>query len=294
MTLSTFIAVFLLALVPTRSGAGDGPVIGVLDIPQCNEKAGRGIRALFARSGNQWVPLSSAKVGSRFISPKMKWEFSVEGKGLGSVESVDPGFSTENPWTYPRDRVLQVVESGSLPRIKNSNQRFHGWCSTPEGQPILAISNGSITDSSKWVPCGLSVDEKRRLFGLFKRAAGRALLCPHGDESPTPFNYSTEHLEVVECFQDKQGRKLVTLRLKAPDATASCDGPSDLAWDQHTFLLTENPLYLGPGLDFVGAVAPQGGRQSDVLFWHSGYNEDGYVLFSGNLKHKVVYLWGYH
>lgn len=294
MALSKIRFLIFMTLLSTRGFAGDGPLIGVLEAPQCNEKAGKGIRALFVKEGRKWTSLGHEDAGRRFIAPRMKWEFSHEGKRLGSIESTDPGFSTEYAWTYPRDRILQVAGSGSLPSIKNSNQRFHGWCSTPDDRPIIAISNGGITDSSKWIPCWISIAEKRRLFGPFKREAGRAFLCPQGDESPTPFTYSLDHIQVVECFRDKQGRKLVTLRLNAPVGFSCCDGPSDSAWEQHTFLLAKSPLFLGSGLDFVGAVSPGSGGQSDLLFWHSGYNEDGYVLFSGDLNQRVEYVWGYH
>ena len=33
---------------------------------------------------------------------------------------------------------------------------------------------------------------------------------------------------------------------------------------------------------------------SEVLFWFSGYNNDGYVLFTDNLKHRVEFTWHYH
>jgi hypothetical protein len=48
------------------------------------------------------------------------------------------------------------------------------------------------------------------------------------------------------------------------------------------------------GLELVGAGDFDGDGQSELLFWQSGYNEDGYLLFSSGLKQKAKYLWGYH
>jgi hypothetical protein len=34
--------------------------------------------------------------------------------------------------------------------------------------------------------------------------------------------------------------------------------------------------------------------QSELLFWYSGYNHDGYALFDSSLARRVDYLWSYH
>jgi len=34
--------------------------------------------------------------------------------------------------------------------------------------------------------------------------------------------------------------------------------------------------------------------KSEVLFWSSGYNEDGYVLYYDDFRKKVPFKWHYH
>ena len=294
MTRLIFSFLMVLAFVPSELEAGSPSVLGVLESPQCNEKDGVRVRALFAKSEGKWVSLSTEVAGRSFLRTKMEWAVIYEGKKLGSLETNDPGFSTEYPWTYPRDRVLNPTPGQSLPAIKNVDQRFHGWCSTPADRPLIVISNGLVVDPSKWAPSTLSVKEKERLFGAFKKTAGRAFVCPNNAEVPVSFRYTMKHVEFFNCLKDKNGRQLATMRLRPVNESETCDGPLETAWDQHTFLLSGGVTYLGVGLELVGAGDFDGDGQSELLFWHSGYNEDGYLLFSSGLKHKAKYLWGYH
>lgn len=283
-----------LALVPSRLVGGNPSVLGVLETPQCKEEGGVHVRALFAKSGKKWISLNNDETGRKFITSKMEWSVIYDGKKLSSLETTDPGFSTEYPWTYPRDRVLNPISGHPLPAIKNEGQRFHGWCSTPQDRPLIVLSNGSAADPSKWTPATLSLKDKERLFAAFTKVAGPALICPKDPEAPVPFKYTIENIEVLGCLKDKGGRQLVTLRLQPVKESETCDGPLDSAWDQHTFLLLGGVKYLGIGLEFVGAGDFDGDGQSELLFWHSGYNEDGYLLFSNSFKQKVKYFWGYH
>ncbi|MBK8794809.1 MAG: hypothetical protein IPN59_17200 [Holophaga sp.] len=287
-------ALLLLALVSSRLGAGSASVLGVLETPQCNEKGGVRVRALFANSGKEWVSLNNEKAGGSFLADRMEWAVYFEGKKLGSFETTDPGFSTEYPWTYPRDRILNPIPGQPLPAIKNEGQRFQGWCSTPVDRPLIVVFNGSAIDPSQWTPSILSRKDKERLFCAFKKAAGHALVCPKNSEAPVPFNYTLKNMEVLACLKDKKDRQLVTLRLRPAKESDTCDGPIEIAWDQHTFMLSKRATYLGAGLELVGTGDFDGDGQSELLFWHSRYNENGYLLFSSNSIEKAKYLWGYH
>ncbi|WP_243288486.1 hypothetical protein [Geothrix terrae] len=283
-----------LTLVPFRLVAGNPSVLGVLETPQCKEQSGIRVRALFAKSGKNWISLDNDQAGRRFLITKMEWIVIYEGKKLGSIETTDPGFSTEYPWTYSRDRVLNPISSHSFSSVKNKGKRFHGWCSIPEDRPLIVLSEGSAIDPSKWTRSTLSMKNKERLFGVFKKVAGRAFFCPKDPETSVPFQYTLKSIEVLDCLKDKDGRQLVTLRLRPIKESETCDGPPDTAWDQHTFLLSEGATYLGAGLELVGSGDFDGDGQSELLFWHSGYNEDGYLLFSSGLIQKAKYFWGYH
>lgn len=284
----------LLTMASRGMVAGDRPVIGVLETPQCNEKAGISIRALFARSETKWISLDTEAAGRSFLSSRMEWTIVNQGKALGAVASIDPGFRTDYSWTYSRDRFLNPAPGQSLPHLPNEGDRFHGWCSTPIDRPLIVISHGSALDSSKWVSFTLNPEAKEHLFPAFKKVVGRALFCPNGSEKAVAYRYTLRNMEVLDCFKDRNNRLLVTLRLKPPKESDTCDGILDSAWDQHTFLLGKNSKYVGIGLVLVGAGDFSDAGRTELLFWHSGYDQDGYVLFSDQLNRIAEYMWGYH
>jgi hypothetical protein len=88
------------------------------------------------------------------------------------------------------------------------------------------------------------------------------------------------------------GRVLVGVRIRP--SLNECDGPPDDAWKVHSFLKGTETIYLGVGLSPVDAGDFDGDGRSEVLFWHSEYNEDGYVMFYDDFRSRIQYSWNYH
>ncbi len=69
-----------------------------------------------------------------------------------------------------------------------------------------------------------------------------------------------------------------------------CDGPSEPAWWPNCFIVpadAHHPAFLGEGLWLVDAGDYDGDGRSEVIFWFSGYNRDGYVLFTDDWTNRV-------
>jgi hypothetical protein len=64
----------------------------------------------------------------------------------------------------------------------------------------------------------------------------------------------------------------------------------------HTFVVTStNVGYIGQGLELVDAGDYDMDGHSELLFWSSAYNRDGYVLFPSNLAATpTTFQWNYH
>jgi hypothetical protein len=136
---------------------------------------------------------------------------------------------------------------------------------------------------------------RRRLFPAFKAKAGRVARCPSDPESPVDFDYSVKDLEVLTGYVDARGRQLVAVGLAAK--LNGCDGPTEPAWWANWFLVRrkgEAPALIGDGLWLVDAGDYDHDGRSEVLFWFSGYNRDGYVLYADDFGTRVEYLWNYH
>ena len=52
--------------------------------------------------------------------------------------------------------------------------------------------------------------------------------------------------------------------------------------------------FLGDALAFIAATDPDAANGQVYLFWYSGYNRDGYVLFDATFREPVRFLWRYH
>jgi len=51
--------------------------------------------------------------------------------------------------------------------------------------------------------------------------------------------------------------------------------------------------FLGREMRLVDAGDFDADGQSDLLFWHSGYNENGYVLLYDDPRCEAEYTWSY-
>ena len=295
MTKILTIISLLISLASIQASASNLPiVIGVLEKPQCIDKAGTIIRALFSKNNQGWVSLDTESVFQQYITKSMTWIIAFDGKDEGEIKTIDPGFSTEYPWTFPRDRVLDLSKGQQIPNYPNKLQRFSGWCWAPPIRPVIVVSGGGVFDPDIWKPYKASVEEFDLVFNAFKAKVGSVNICPNLSEKGIPFNYTVKDTEILGGYKDKAGRKLISLRFKPLKETDYCGEVVEPEWESHWFLLSDNVSYIGTGLELVDAGDYDNDGQSEIVFWYSGYNRDGYILIYDNFSRKAEYLWGYH
>jgi hypothetical protein len=276
-------------------GASDGVnevIVGALEEPQCREEMGRAIRALFLRAGDGWVPLSSAESARDVRLDRVDWTVAFEGQNVGSIKSLDPGFQAEFAWTFPRDRLLTVAPGKKPPAMANPDARFAGWCSTPKQRPLAVVSSPNFRDPEAWKPFSPPPGLKATLFPPFKAQAGVAFVCPPGGPNPVEMPYGPDDLVLGPSYQDRGGRKLVSVGLEP--RRNSCEAPNEPAWAQHLFLLGDSVRYVGANLSLVGAGDYDADGHSELLFWYNGYDNDGYTLFFDDFTKHAEYHWIYH
>lgn len=267
-------------------------LVGVLENPQCKPKPTRAVRVMFARTGTGWTPLTGESENAAAPFPT-SWTVALDGRSVGTISTTDPGWKGQHTWSYPRDRLLDLV--GSAPAAPNRKKRFDGWCEAPADRPLVVVSRPFFTDPAGWKRVGPSDDLRERVFPQFKARAGRQVNCPKDPETSVEFEYSARHLVLLAGYADKQGRRLVAVSLNPK--LNGCDGPTEPAWWPNWYLLPADggqPVFLGEGLELVDAGDYDHDGRSEVIFWYSGYNLDGYVLFADEFASRVEYLWGYH
>jgi len=98
---------------------------------------------------------------------------------------------------------------------------------------------------------------------------------------------------IYKSFRSSSGQELVSIGLDR--GKYGCDGIMDEEWSDHWFLLDgESVRFVGREMELVDVGDYDKDGTPEFLFWHSGYNQDGYVLYSDQFKQKTEYLWKYH
>lgn len=148
--------------------------LGVLEQPQCKQNSGLRVRVLFAKIGDDWLPLADKKSAESFDLSSIIWTAVLNGQRIGSFQTTDPGFHSKYEWTYPRDKFLEVMVGQSFPNVINIENSFSGWCSPPTYRPIVVVSSPNFKDPAQWKPFSPESKYKQQLF--FLRYSPRANL----------------------------------------------------------------------------------------------------------------------
>lgn len=290
--ISLLIFFFATFTVRTASGA-ESILIGVLEQPQCKQESTLVVRVLFAKVGDDWLPLIDNKSAKPFELSNVTWTAAFNGQRIGSFQTTDTGFHSNYEWTYPRDKFLEVVAGQSVPKITNHEKNFSGWCSPPAYSPIVVVSYPNFNDPAEWNSFSPGNNYKQQLFSTFSGIVGEARRCLY---EPTyhsvPYSYTADELVLFKGYKDKFGHKLVSLGLDLE--IINCDGPPESTNKPNWFIVNEQPRHIGNELEMIDAGDYDNDGRSELLFWHGGYNEDGYTLFYDDFKKRVNFYWNYH
>lgn len=290
----SLLILFVATISVQRASANDSIIIGILEQPQCDQKPQLVVRAIFAKVGNGWLPLIDKKTAKSFNLSKVTWTATLHGQKIGTFETTDPGFHSIYEWTYPRDKFLEVADGQSVPKVSNNHKDFAGWCTSPSYRPIVVVSYPNFKDPAKWKPFYPGDKYGELLFSKFSEVVGEAQRCLY---EPTyraiPYKYRADELILSKSYKDRLGHKLVSLGLNVK--TINCDGPIGPTESPNWFILRKGDTrHIGNELEVIDAADYDNDGRSEMLFWHNGYDEDGYSLFYDNFNKRVDFYWKYH
>lgn len=270
-------------VLPERAGA-QSVIVGVLDEIQCETTRTRGVTPLFVRDAGVWM-----RVPDRAVAPRwpVEWTSLFAGRAVGAVRvQAAPRQQPVGRWYLPISGDAPVAPRGT-------ESLYEGWCGQPATRPLIVVAHGQAADPDHWMPV---VEEQKGavadIFSQFERAAGKADRCASVDGDPRPFHYDASHLEAVLAFIDSRGRRALAYRLRP--SLYVCDGPPGSAWSVFWFLQDSTVSVIGRDLMWLGSGDFDGDGSSEVVFWLSSYNRDGYVLFDSRFSRRVEYVWSYH
>ena len=270
----------MFAAASVSSAAADASVtmIGVLEEPQCAEPAvPAALRPLFAHRDGRWAPLDGNAAAA--LQAPLDWTAALDGRAQGIAKTTGATIAA------PGSPLLAV--QAPVPAVGNRQQRFAGWCNTPARRPLAASSVAQVADPDRWTPDDAL---RQRLFGPFSAAAGPAFSCAGAEPAEQP--YAAGDLVFGGGYEDRHGRRIVAVMLDP--ARNDCDGPAEGPLLAHWFTVGDAVTAIGTELALVEAADFDADGHSELLFWHSGYNNDGYVLLDSSLQVRSEQLWSYH
>ena len=262
-------------------------VVGVLEQAQCSDDSSLMVRTLFRNANSAWAPFPSPAAGATF-----KWTVAFDGHSLGTVTSREPQGSSDKAWKYPGDHLQQLERPVLAPHLANRRHQFAGWCGAPSLRPLVVVSEPNVGDPERWRPYTPDSTERRALFPYFRKVADTVYQCASIDAQAKRWQYRDRDLRFERSYISSTGRKLIALGFNP--AAYRCDGPPGPDWTAHWFYVATDTVYLGAEMELVDAGDYDRDGASEVLFWYSGYNEDGYTLFWDSFRRHVDFHWHYN
>ena len=276
-------------------------IVGMLDHAPCQTQPGLAVRMLFVKDSAAWRAISSRDLINAAMVPST-WTIAFDGKDRGILRTQQSMRTPGNTTLFRRDYLLTLMGT-QVPFSVSARpsgtaagdtvaSAFGGWCEHGPSRPLVVVSTSHTADPDRWRPLALTPAELSRVLAAFKPHADSAEYCPSRRDIAAPLQMRAEHIEVVSSYGDVRGRRLIAVRLKP--LLRMCDGPRDAAWLVHWFAVTTSARFIGRGLTLIDAGDYDGDGASELVFWYSGYNNDGYVLLRADLSRRVEYLWSYH
>jgi hypothetical protein len=300
----SFYLIFILLFVSSSAFGKEvsNVVVGIIEDDRtelANWKDGpsknRVIRPLFEKKGNDWI-LSTNH------SEKMHWAIAFDGRNFGEFES-SPGKTTTGA-SLSKNVHVPLDKSNQDLVVGKASYSFSGWVYTDVNRPLVIVSNGNFSDPDRWKPFQPSDSQIRVFKSVFRSEYPTVENCDENEiPLPAPWSYDDSNIQIGnKSYQSNNGFILVGMHLNG----CKC-GIGSGPFLEQLFIFKANWTFTHIDLEsnwnhaddtlsltLVDAGDYDGDGQSEVVFFVSGYNEDGYALFYDSFRKNVVYTWVYH
>ena len=284
--LSTFISA---ACISACAVAIQPFVLGVLENTQCKVPARTAIRPLFVLADGKWTAFTQQQRVQQLLFSR--WRILDEKNETSEIRTLISADTFESDWAFARDHSLSIDTNQIIPTTRNSQRRFAGWCDAPARAPLVATTSLSIIRSTVWRESTTIPKISRSISTAFERSLHGRQLCT-GSDKPKLYRFKQSDLQQVRQFRHIGGAGLISVRLR--DDVFECRSELGAVIGVHWFYVNPTPAFIGRDIDLVDIVEVDGNVGPTFVFWHSGYNRDGYVLFNSLLKPVARFIWSYH
>jgi len=168
--------------------------------------------------------------------------------------------------------------------------KFSSWAGTFLHKPLVFSSEQTIEKKMQWPESNLTADEKNKLFNAYRKQLPTFDFCITDDHTESR-QWKTDDVEIQQPLRSKEG-VLVGVQLKA--SLNHCDMTPD-GFGPFWFYLHGNKVnFLGHDIMPLDYGDYNGDGKEEWVFWFSGYDDDGYILFYNAFNDRSEFHWSYH
>ncbi len=266
------------------------------------------LRIAFQKTERGWATVCSSRPGystpkdCHLPNPDMKrtWDVLYRGKTIGKV--VTSG------WHYGgfyKDAGALRIVSKQVPQVGSRSREFAGWVDQAVYRPLVALSTPIRAKPEPWEEGSPTPGDLRTVWPSISKIIKDIPNCEFAEPDGPKGKLSQlkpENAEVFKVLVSGRGDRLLGARVKADNEGkySGCGGFTSDLWflskDKSALL----PLVAGSLNEWQFTFVPidfgdfDGDGNPEAVFWFSGYDEDGYVLFTNNFQKSVRFTWLYH
>jgi hypothetical protein len=292
------LGVFVLSFSKNRSS---NVIVGIMEDDRrelANWKEGpsknRIILPSFEKKGNEWALVT-------YQPDEIQWTIAFDGRNAGTIQSRPETASR----SYLGNAYIHAPEPqvGQRLILGESSPAFSGWCNTRVNRPLVLVSKQNFSDPDKWKRFRPSEDQIKSLKSMFRSRYAKVMNCDEKENPlPNPWQYKDSDIRTDQSYLSKNGNSLVGMFLEG----GRC-GINNEPFTEQLFLIKADqsvvPIFSRSNrsesseslsLTLVDAGDYDKDGQSEVIFFLSGYNEDGYALFYDSFRQSVQWTFHYH
>lgn len=268
-------------------------------IPNTDGKTRDGLRLAFVNTADGWTAICDASKdknnGCKFDAGRSsQWFVTSGGKQIAQIKAqgwLDNDYSSETG-------LLKI--RGAVPRAGKRDHLFGGW---PDAKvyPALIATSVQPGTSNRWRSVYPEKMTMAAILPVLKKHVPVIPDCRGGGQNDSrPGRAPTaSDVHVFGTWTTKNGEILVQAGLK-PELVKGCDFTADALADVWLYddgnagprglpaLIADEATHQ---LIAIGDFAGDG--PEEALFFLSGYNEDGFVLYYDHFQKAATFIWGY-
>jgi hypothetical protein len=250
------------------------------------------LRPAFVKAGADWT--AAPAPGS-----KTTWSVYFQGKFLGTVASTTPIKSDmAHAGTFH-------IAAGNVPGIGSPTKEFGGWLDARSHRPLVALNAAPASLASHWTKDQAHPELLGDAGPEFRKLVPSVGLCNKDGDDAGTHTVRASDIRALPGWQSSSGEKLLHFETdSALETHCEIKDVTDLWFIRdeagHIKALPGQVWNGGTNAEFtadmtfVDSGTFDGAGDEEAIFFLSGYDLDGYVLYYDHFQKFARLTWGYH